>query len=67
VATGVVKWFDPRRRYGFITEDGGPEVFVHANEVLATGASALREGQRVEFDVTQTAKGPQATSVRPIG
>jgi len=65
MATGVVKWFNAGKRYGFITQDGGPDVFVHANEVV--GGSTLREGQRVEFDITQGAKGPQATNVKPIG
>jgi len=65
MATGVVKWFNARKRYGFISQEDGPDVFVHANEVV--GASALMEGQRVEFDVTQGAKGPQAANVRLIG
>jgi CspA family cold shock protein len=64
MANGVVKWFNARKKYGFISQEGGPDVFVHANEVV--GASTLREGQRVEFDVAQGAKGPQATNVRPI-
>ncbi len=61
---GTVKWFDPVKRFGFITpSEGGKDVFVHADEVLNPSKS-LDEGGRVEFEVIQTDKGPQAKDVR---
>jgi len=67
MATGVVKWFNRDRGYGFISpDDGSKDVFVHSTAIAATG-QALEEGQRVEFEVTQGEKGPQAANVRPIG
>ncbi len=63
-ATGVVKWFDARKRYGFISQDGRPDVFLHANEVV--GASSLREGQRVDFHITErSGGGPRPRSEAP--
>jgi len=65
---GVVKWFNDQRGYGFITPDGGgKDVFVHSSGIQGTGQGSLREGQRVEFELTQGEKGPQASNVRPIG
>jgi CspA family cold shock protein len=65
VATGTVKWFNPEKGYGFITpEDGSADVFVHFSAIEGTGYRNLEEGQRVEFDVTQGQKGPQASNVR---
>ncbi len=65
MATGVVKWFNAEKGYGFITQDGdGPDVFVHFSAIQATGYRSLEEGQRVEFEVTQGQKGPQAANVR---
>lgn len=67
MATGVVKWFNSDRGYGFISpEDGSKDVFVHSTAIAGTG-QGLKEGQRVEFEVTQGEKGPQAANVRPIG
>lgn len=64
--TGVVKWFSDQKGYGFIVPDeGGDDVFGHHTEIQGTGRRALQEGQRVEFEVTQGQKGPQATNVRP--
>ncbi len=66
MATGTVKWFSSEKGYGFITQDdGGPDVFVHSSAIAAEGYRNLEEGQRVQFDVTQGQKGPQAANVRP--
>jgi CspA family cold shock protein len=66
MATGVVKWFNAEKGYGFITEDGdGPDVFVHFSAIEMTGYRSLVEGQRVEFQVGTGDKGPQAEAVRP--
>ena len=66
MATGVVKWFNSEKGYGFISQEGGPDVFVHFSAIQATGYRSLEEGQQVEFDVTQGQKGPQAANVRPV-
>ena len=64
MATGVVKWFNAEKGYGFISQEGGPDVFVHFSAIQMTGYKSLEEGQRVDFDVTQGQKGPQAANVR---
>ncbi len=65
---GTVKWFSPEKGYGFITpEDGGKDVFVHYSAIVGTGYRNLQEGQKVEYEVTQGQKGPQAANVRVIG
>jgi len=67
VAQGTVKWFNGEKGYGFITPDGGaPDVFVHFSAIQASGYRSLEENQRVEFDVQQGQKGPQAANVRAI-
>jgi cold shock protein len=66
MAQGTVKWFNGEKGYGFIAQDGGADVFVHFSEILGSGYRNLDEGQRVEFEVCQGAKGPQATAVRAI-
>ncbi len=61
---GVVKWFSEDKGYGFITPDGGgKDVFVHSNSIKGTGRQNLQEGQRVEFEIIQGPKGPQAENV----
>ena len=67
MATGVVKWFNSEKGYGFISQEGGPDVFVHYSAIQGTGYRNLEQDQRVEFDVTQGQKGPQATNVRLVG
>ncbi|WP_119069766.1 cold-shock protein [Aggregatilinea lenta] len=61
--TGVVKWFNADKGYGFIAQDQGPDVFVHHSAIRAEGFRSLNEGDRVEFTVTQGQKGPQASDV----
>jgi CspA family cold shock protein len=63
---GTVKWFNAEKGYGFVQQDEGPDVFVHYSQIQVDGYRALEEGQRVEFDVSQGAKGPQADNVRPL-
>jgi len=66
MASGIVKWFDSEKGYGFITvDDGGQDVFVHYSAIDMSGYRTLAEGQRVEFEVGTGSKGPQAESVRP--
>ena len=65
MAQGTVKWFNDDKGFGFIAqEDGGQDVFVHHTAIQGTGFKSLREEQRVEFEVTQGPKGPQAENVR---
>ena len=66
MATGVVKWFNSEKGYGFISQEGGPDVFVHFSAIAGSGYRNLDENQQVEFDVTQGQKGPQAANVRPV-
>jgi cold shock protein len=67
MAQGTVKWFNAEKGFGFIAqEDGGDDVFVHYSAINMQGYKALDENQKVEFDVTQGPKGPQAENVRPI-
>jgi CspA family cold shock protein len=67
VAQGTVKWFNNEKGYGFIAVDGGQDVFVHFTAIQADGYRTLDEGQRVEFEVAQGPKGPQADAVRVVG
>lgn len=64
--TGTVKWFNETKGFGFISQDnGGDDVFVHFNSIVADGFKTLTEGQRVSFEVEQGKKGPQAANVKP--
>jgi CspA family cold shock protein len=65
VATGTVKWFNPDKGFGFISQEEGPDVFVHFSAITGDGYRNLEENQKVEFDVTQGPKGLQAANVRP--
>ncbi len=60
---GRVKWFNDAKGYGFIEQDNGQDVFVHYSAIKGDGFKSLAEGQRVEFEIVQGAKGPQATDV----
>jgi CspA family cold shock protein len=67
VASGTVKWFNSEKGYGFISQDnGGPDVFAHYSAIQSTGYRELAEGQKVEFEITQGQKGPQADNIRPV-
>jgi CspA family cold shock protein len=65
VNTGMVKWFNKGKGYGFIVADGGDkDIFVHHSNILMDGYRALTEGQKVEFEMGQGSKGPEATGVK---
>jgi len=67
MAVGTVKWFNAEKGYGFIAPDGGGEdVFAHYSAIQGDGFRSLDENQRVEFDITQGQKGPQAANIRII-
>jgi CspA family cold shock protein len=67
MAQGTVKWFNADKGFGFITPDGGgQDVFAHFSAIAATGFRSLEENQRVEFDIEQGQKGPQAANIRAI-
>lgn len=63
MATGTVKWFNSDKGYGFITVDNGDEVFAHFSEIQSDGFKTLEEGQKVEFEITQGNRGPQASHI----
>ncbi|MEO6462515.1 MAG: cold-shock protein [Candidatus Eisenbacteria bacterium] len=64
MANGTVKWFNEAKGFGFISQEGGEDVFVHFSTIQGDGFKTLAEGERVEFDVTQGPKGLQAANVR---
>jgi CspA family cold shock protein len=67
MATGIVKWFNSEKGYGFIApDDGSADVFAHYSAIQSQGFRSLEENQKVEFDVTQGPKGPQAENIRPL-
>lgn len=67
MATGTVKWFNAEKGYGFITPDGGgSDVFAHYSAIDASGFRTLDENQRVEFEIAQGPKGPQAARIRAV-
>ena len=66
MAQGTVKWFNDQKGYGFITVEGGKDVFVHHSAIEGEGFKSLKEGDRVSFDVVQGAKGPAAENVRKL-
>ncbi len=67
MASGTVKWFDDAKGYGFIArEDGSKDVFVHHSNISGSGFKSLREGAKVEFEVREGAKGPEAVDVTEV-
>jgi len=63
MAQGTVKWFNDTKGFGFIEQDNGPDVFVHFSAIQSEGFKSLAEGERVNFDVVDGQKGPQAANV----
>jgi CspA family cold shock protein len=67
MATGTVKWFNAEKGFGFIApDDGGSDVFAHYSAIASSGYRSLDENQKVEFEITQGQKGPQAENIRPL-
>jgi CspA family cold shock protein len=64
--TGKVAWFNNAKGYGFLSYDGGADVFVHFSSIQRDGYKSLKEGEPVQFDIVQGEKGPQADSVTPV-
>jgi CspA family cold shock protein len=65
MASGTVKWFNDAKGFGFISQEGGEDVFVHHTAIQTDGFRSLQEGQKVEFEVKHGPKGLQAANVRP--
>ena len=66
LTTGKVKFFNETKGFGFIEQESGPDVFVHFSAINSAGFKTLTEGQKVQFNVTQGQKGPQAENVTPV-
>ena len=66
VLEGKVKWFNEKKGFGFIEQDGGKDLFVHHTDITGEGFKTLSEGQRVSFEVEETPKGPKAKNVQKI-
>ncbi len=64
--TGTVKWFNDAKGFGFITSESGQDVFVHYSAIKAEGFRSLKEGSQVEYDLSETPKGLQASNVTPV-
>ena len=67
MAVGIVKWFSSQKGYGFISQENGPDLSVHHSAFHGEGTGALEDNRKVEFDITEGPKGPQAANVRPVG
>jgi cold shock protein len=66
LAQGIVKWFNDRKGYGFISQEGGNDVFVHFSSIEATGYKTLSEGDNVDFEIEESDRGPEAKNVKKI-
>jgi CspA family cold shock protein len=66
MANGTVKWFDDKRRFGFIEQENGPDVFVHRSNINTTDSESLKEGDRVTFNIEQGDRGPYAVNVKVV-
>ncbi len=64
MAQGIVKWFNDRKGFGFISQEEGNDVFVHFSSIESTGYKTLAEGDRVEFDIEESDRGPEAKNVK---
>lgn len=64
--SGTVKWFNDAKGFGFIQREGGPDVFVHFSAIASSGFKSLAEGDKVEFEIVQGQKGPQAAEVTKV-
>lgn len=67
MTTGTVKWFNPEKGFGFISQEGGEDVFVHFSAIAGDGYRNLDENDKVEFEITSGPKGPNAANVRRVG
>ena len=66
MAQGIVKWFNDRKGYGFISQEDGNDVFVHFSSIEATGYKTLAEGDKVDFDIEESDRGPEAKNVKKV-
>jgi CspA family cold shock protein len=66
LARGIVKWFNDRKGYGFISQEDGNDVFVHFSSIEATGYKTLAEGDNVEFEIEESDRGPEAKNVKKV-
>ncbi|MFC1822510.1 cold-shock protein [Thermodesulfobacteriota bacterium] len=66
MAEGTVKWFNEKKGYGFISEEGGNDIFVHYSSIDMSGFKSLAEGDRVSFEIVEDDRGPKAANVRKI-